>query len=130
ALDDLTHVTQGGQTRSFTYDGLQRLLSSTQPESGTTSYQYDADSDLTWRKDARGEQTCYQYDSLNRLQKKVYYSGSIPDAQGGNCDGVPASSLLLPTVAYTYDSSTVPYSIGRLTQLQTSTEPQTTLLTI
>ena len=78
---------------------LQRLLSSTQPESGTTSYQYDADSNLTWRKDARGEQTCYQYDSLNRVQKKVYYSGSIPDAQGGNCDAVPASSFLLPTVA-------------------------------
>ncbi|HEX6545051.1 MAG TPA: hypothetical protein VF023_02010 [Bryobacteraceae bacterium] len=32
ALGDLTSVTQGAQTRSFVYDGLQRLLSSTQPE--------------------------------------------------------------------------------------------------
>ncbi|OYW03193.1 MAG: hypothetical protein B7X11_03425, partial [Acidobacteria bacterium 37-65-4] len=45
-LDDLTAVHQGGsngQTRSFVYDSLKRLTRSTNPESNTISYQYDAD---------------------------------------------------------------------------------------
>jgi YD repeat-containing protein len=106
-------------TRQLRIHRLQRLLASTQPESGTTSYQYDAAGNLTYRSDARGEETCYQYDALNRLQKKVYYSGSIPAAQAGNCAAIPASSLLpTPAVTYTYDNNpAVPYSIGRLTQV-------------
>jgi YD repeat-containing protein len=38
ALDSLTTVTQGTQTRTFVYDSLKRLLSATNPESGTTTY--------------------------------------------------------------------------------------------
>jgi YD repeat-containing protein len=41
ALDNLNAVTQGGQTRNFTFDSLKRLSSAVNPENGTTSYQYD-----------------------------------------------------------------------------------------
>ena len=40
ALDNLTQVTQAGQTRSFQYDALSRQVSATNPESGTVSYVY------------------------------------------------------------------------------------------
>ena len=36
-LGDLTQVSQSGQTRTFSYDSLGRLLSATNPESGTVS---------------------------------------------------------------------------------------------
>src|SRR6185436_4785620 len=39
-LDNLLTVTQGAQTRTFAYDSLNRVTSSTNPESGTVSQQY------------------------------------------------------------------------------------------
>ncbi|MGA8492843.1 MAG: hypothetical protein WB711_20645, partial [Terriglobales bacterium] len=50
ALNDLTsanvgaHTGYSGQTRSFTYDGLSRMLTSTNPESGTVANVYDTGS--------------------------------------------------------------------------------------
>src|SRR6185369_907288 len=38
ALDDLTSVTQGAQTRTFVYDSLKRLTRAINPESGTINY--------------------------------------------------------------------------------------------
>ena len=59
-LDDLIGVNQSGQTCSFVYDSLKRLTSATNPEtsangaqSGTISYTYDANSNLTKKTDAR-----------------------------------------------------------------------------
>ena len=64
ALNNLTSVSQSGQTRSYSYDGLRRVTSVTNPESGTATYAYDSDSsghcsgtydgDLVMRKDAIG----------------------------------------------------------------------------
>ena len=34
-LDDLTSVSQSGQSRTFTYDSIKRLVQSTNPENGT-----------------------------------------------------------------------------------------------
>src|SRR5260370_6220819 len=44
ALDNLTGVTQPGQTRTFIYDSLKRLKNATNPETGTAAvtYSYDA----------------------------------------------------------------------------------------
>ncbi len=65
-LDNLTTVTQGVQTRSFVYDSLKRLTSATNPESGTTSYLYDANGNLKQKTDALGKWLSYNYDALNR----------------------------------------------------------------
>ena len=84
------------QTRSFVYDSLSRLKSSTNPEMGTTStngtiyYQYDNNSNLTQKTDARGVVTAYAYDALNRLKTRSY-------------SNEPTGQTPTPTVSYYYD---------------------------
>jgi RHS repeat-associated protein len=99
ALGNLTSVVQNGShQRSFTYDSLSHLLTSTNPETGTICYGtlsgsqcqlngYDADGNLVTKTDARGITTCYGdwtgtscngatgYDGLNRLLKTTYSNG-------------------------------------------------------
>ncbi len=99
ALNNLTQVYQasatqqcGGaatcsQTREFVYDALSRLKQATNPESGTISYIYDNNGNLTKKTDARNIQTDYNYDALNRVITRNY-SDSTPD------------------VTYTYDNLT------------------------
>ena len=43
ALGHLTSVAQGAQTRTFYYDGVNRLTKEINPENGTTTYTYDSD---------------------------------------------------------------------------------------
>jgi RHS repeat-associated protein len=97
-LGDLTKVTQGSQTRTFNYDNQGWLQSTTQPESGTTSYTYDAVGNVATKKDSRQITTSFSYDALNRLTQKNYSDNT-------------------QAVSYTYDAASVPYSIGRLTQM-------------
>jgi len=104
-LDQLTQVTQGSQTRTYVYDALGRLGSSTAAEAGTLCFGtlsgstcqtngYDSFDNLIYRTDARGVLTTYGYDTLNRLQSISYNVGTT---------GVPATA----SVTYTYgiDSS-------------------------
>jgi len=103
-LDDLTQVSQGSQTRTFVYDSLKRIASATNPESGTISYQYDNNGNLTQRTDARPVTTTINYDPLNRPTSRTYGDGT-------------------PAVSYFYDNQGLPSgapafssgsSIGRL----------------
>jgi RHS repeat-associated protein len=75
-LDHLSSVTQGGQTRAFTYDNLGWLMSVQNPESGTTSYTHDNVGNVVTRTDARGVQTTYVYDEIYRLKSKTYSDGT------------------------------------------------------
>ena len=88
-LDDLVTVNQGVQARSLAYDSMKRLISVTNPESGTTSYAYDNNGNLLTRTDARGIVTTIAYDALNRPTGKSYSDGT-------------------PNIAYFYDSQTLP----------------------
>ena len=97
-LGDLVAVMQGAQQRTFGYDGLQRLRSATNPESGTVSYTYDAAGNLQTKTDARGVTTTYSYDALNRPLTKQY---------SGEASGIQTS-----TVTYRYDTNT--NGVGRL----------------
>jgi RHS repeat-associated protein len=82
ALNNLTTVTQSGQaggqgvtqTRTFAYSSLSRLISATNPESGTTTYGYDPNGNLTGKTDARAITATYQYDALNRSTQVTYSS--------------------------------------------------------
>jgi len=94
ALDNLRKVTQGAQTRWFAYDSLSRLIRArnleqhcnpnlpphTDPFTGascwSTAYSYDANGNLTQRIDARGIETKYYYDGLNRNWGIDYINGS------------------------------------------------------
>lgn len=114
ALGNLTSVAQSGLNgRQFSYDSLSRLLSASNPESGTVSYNYDAAACgaaaapglLTCRTDARGITTAYSYDADSRLTQKAYSDGT-------------------PTVELTYDQSspwniTAANAVGRLTTADT-----------
>lgn len=92
--------------RSFSYDLLSRLGTSTNPETGTITYQYTAagalcagDVSLPCSKtDARGTTAVYNYDALNRVTSKQYSSA-------GGSDTTPAS-------CYTYDTAVS--GIGKL----------------
>ena len=103
ALDNLTGVAQGSQTRTFAYDSLSRLTSARNPESGTIAYTFDNNGNLTQRTDARRVVTAYTYDRLDRLTRRSYsYTGSDT-----------AVSLGTTQVDYAYDSCGS-YSRGRL----------------
>lgn len=78
ALDDLTVVNQGSETRNFGYDYLGRLTQATVPEAGgNTKYYYYSTSggaacsgdptEVCRRTDERGITTTYSYDSMNLL---------------------------------------------------------------
>ncbi len=105
-LGDLLTVVQGGShNRSFIYDSLKRLTSSTNPETGATpvTYTYDADSNVTAKKDARTFTISYSYDNLNRITGRTYSNGD-------------------PAVTYSYDQSgclglAACYNIGRRTAM-------------
>jgi RHS repeat-associated protein len=106
ALDDLSAAVQGGsRNRSFVYDSLKRLASSSNPESGTITYTYGSDGNVTTRKDARNITTTYTNDTLNRVTQKSYSDGT-------------------PTANYLYDvaggfGGTFSNVVGRMTEAYT-----------
>ena len=93
-LGNLKNVTQKGGTtnsalwrvRTYSYDGVSRMTSASNPESNITTYQYDADSNCTSQPsypgelisqtDGRGIRTCMQYDAIGRLIGKTYTDGT------------------------------------------------------
>lgn len=105
-LNNLVRVTQGSQDRYFKYDSLSRLIRERQPEQDTNSsynlsdsitgnsswskkFEYNSHGLVTHTYDARGIQTDFSYDGLNRLTL-IDYSDSTPDKR------------------YFYDSQTLP----------------------
>ena len=79
ALDNLTAVTQGSQTRTFKYSSLSRLISATNPESGTTTYTYYYSGDLKTKTDARTITSTMTYDVLHRVKTKTYSGNATPN---------------------------------------------------
>ena len=111
--------------RSFAYDSLSRLLSASNPESGTITYTYDANSNLLSKTAPLPNQTqsgstvttYYTYDALNRLTSKTYKdNGSTTDPYTQpvryGYDGVPLTSCTKNPPVLT-DS----YPIGRRTSM-------------
>ncbi len=99
-LGNLCKVAQGAQRRYFAYDSLSRLLRARNPEQDSLAalalpaglvsplsddnngwslkYEYDENSNLKRRTDARGILSEYTYDTLNRVTYRNY-SDSTPD---------------------------------------------------
>lgn len=111
AWNNLQNATQIGasgespRTRSFSYDSLSRLITSTNPETGTICYGtwnngtcqngYDANGNLQAKTDANGNTIGYQYDALNRLTGKTYNGSQVGWLQyDGNsiCPGCQGAS--------------------------------------
>jgi len=103
--DMLNHLTQvsmprptGTQTRTFVYNATtQRLSSETQPETGTTSYTYNADGTLATKTNARSQVTKYIYDTYQRVTQTQYF----PDPAH------PTTEDTCARVTWTYDTNTL-----------------------
>jgi len=107
ALDNLQSVTQKGgtttstqwRTRTFTYDGLSRLVTASNPESGQSTYSYNNVGNLLSQISPAPNQTnssvtqtvSYCYDALRRLTSKWYGAS--------NC------SQTSPVANYIYDQT-------------------------
>src|SRR4029077_4935937 len=90
--------------RTFAYDSLSRLTQASNPESGSTSYVYDANGNVLTKTDALGFTTNYSpsdlpIDALNRIRKKTYSNGdpAVTYAYDGN-----APTGCSPTLSITY----------------------------
>lgn len=105
----------GAHQRTFVYDSLSRLTSSTNPESnwsfisGTyvpTTYTYDNDGNLTSKTEPAPNQQgtatvtlTYCYDSLNRMTGKAYTAQTCPSPSNSNPTVPPFIA------AYSYDQT-------------------------
>jgi RHS repeat-associated protein len=101
-------ATSPWRVRRFTYDSLGRILTAKNPESGTISYLYDADGNLSQKTSPLANQTgsatqtvSYCYDALHRVTGKGYGAQSCP--------------LATPVVSYVYDFGA--NAIGKLSSL-------------
>jgi RHS repeat-associated protein len=109
-LGDLTGVTQGSQTRSYSYDGLSRLIQEVTPEGGTITLSYgspgalcsgDPSNPCTKTAPAPNQAsgtvtTAYTYYPSNLLKTKSNSTG---------------------TETYTYGTSAAAFNIGRLVSM-------------
>jgi len=122
--DQITSITQMGQTRSFNYDGHGRLQSRTTPEQGTTTYSYFADDTIERFTDARNATTTFTYNTRHLVTNIAY--------------GVTGTVAATPNVAFGYDSAgnrtsmtdglgSVDYVYNTLSQLTSETRTFTGL---
>jgi RHS repeat-associated protein len=117
--DCLQNASAGQQTRTFSYDQLGRLLSESNPETGTVSYSYDSSSlcgnstpgDLASRTDPTGNTACYSYDDLHRLTTVTHLNQ-------------PGGKVLVYDQA-TINGVTLSNSLGRLVRAYTTGGPVT-----
>ncbi|HEV8429596.1 MAG TPA: RHS repeat-associated core domain-containing protein [Pyrinomonadaceae bacterium] len=110
AVSNLVKVSQGSQQRFFMYDSLRRLIRARNPEQSTlgslalsdpttgnsawsTAFEYDTNGNLTMKTDARGVESTYVYDALNRNTSVNYSNTTI-----GNPD--------VPDITRFYDGAT------------------------
>jgi RHS repeat-associated protein len=104
-LDNLIQVNQGDQLRTFVYDALSRSTSQTTPEAGTVTFTYNDASEVLRRTDARGVETHYKYDSLNR-PVQVWYTGVGGDDAGTIRPALPSGIAATSDVTINYNNYT------------------------
>lgn len=107
----VTQNAQGSttQTRSYTYDGLGRLTSEANPESGVKSYVWDTtpasscgatqtfNGDLVRTVDGNGTNTCSYYDALHRLTDVGTNRPSIDGCKRFRYDNTQGVTGTMPT---------------------------------
>jgi RHS repeat-associated protein len=104
------------ESRTFVYNSLSRLVSATNPESGTTCYglvsggvctaSYDGNGNLLNRTDARGAVATMTYDTVNRLTGKSYSgAASAPSVGYSYVSGKDfLSSVTSSAASYSYSN--------------------------
>lgn len=139
-----TSITRSGSgvsaTRSYVYDGYERLCKTIEPETGATIQDYDTANNIAWRATGLGltatnacntsdvpasKQITYTYDARNRLRNTTYGDGSPAIYRTYTNDGLPNTIQSDGTLwTYGYNNRRLPtsetlnyggvnYSIGR-----------------
>ena len=67
ARGNLISEMHGDRLREFRYDGLSRLISRRDPESGTTIFEYDENNNPTLFADESGRKVVTRFDAMNRI---------------------------------------------------------------
>ena len=113
-LDKIVSVTSGQQSKTYGYNALGWMTSTTMPEiaPGSLTFTYNDFGLKTQATDARGVITNFAYDSLNRLTAVTYNTGTT---------GVPTT----PNMSYTYGTSTAAFNNGKLVTMSDGTGSET-----
>jgi RHS repeat-associated protein len=126
-LGNLTQVSQGGQTRTFTYDSFNRIKTANNPESGLVQYTYDLQGQLKTKRDARGIKTIYDYDKVGRITTRCYRTIGTNGSLGAITCGSASGETLepnTPDVNYYYDgkglTNNYNFARGKLTKVSSS----------
>ncbi len=127
AFNQLLSVTEGSQSRSYSYDAIGRITGSTTPEAGTVCYGtlsgsscqmngYDNWNNLLYQTDARGVQKNFIYDSLNRLVGVSYTN--VPGSVGAMPNVCATSgSTNNANVCVNYGTTAASYNNGRIASM-------------
>lgn len=97
ACDGVKTIDATGKNEFITYkDLLGRTVKIVNPVSGTWSFGYDANNNMTSQTDAKNQTLTFEFDLMNRMTKKIYPNGKA--------------------LSFYYDEPDYGYSKGRLTQ--------------
>jgi len=110
-LGKMTGSNQSNQTRTWAFDSLSRITSQTLPESGTTSFTYNADSQLLTKTDARGTVETITYGtsdgSIHQVSAQTYSDSTPPVTFSYNLQGLRIGMIDgLGSVTYAQDPNT------------------------
>lgn len=93
-----------GNLRVIRHDGLGRRIALHDVNRGLLSFSFDAASNVTGTRDAKGQRITYLYDGLNRLVGEDYHDAGHPFSSGRELDASrPMTDTNRPDVLYTYD---------------------------
>jgi RHS repeat-associated protein len=122
ALGNLQTVSQNAQgtpqTRNYIYDGLSRLVSESNPETGgiAITYTFDTDGtcgtsngDLVKKVDAANNVSCYAYDTSHRVKGITYPSGPYAAS-------TPSKTFVYDATTFSCTNPTNPNVKGRLAE--------------
>lgn len=120
-------LSQGGLTRTMTYDGQHRLCRSWEPETGSTIAAYDAADNVIWSaagqpfngegcgydQVADAAKTASSYDAMDRVTSVTYPNGSLATSFTYDPLGKPATAVAATSAASANSTGTVGWAYGR-----------------
>ncbi len=119
-LGDVESVSQGGVTRTYSYDtytaqdsegnsltyNTQRLYQITEPERDTVTHSYDAGGNLLTRQVGSAPKATYRYDALNRLALIDYDDDDTADISYSYWNNGSLKSMINGVVKRSYNYTT------------------------